>query len=213
MGIEEQKKKLMEPGHRYRWGDRPKSLPYHVPGRAHYWAREASPVSLNRTVGELGVPEDVPTQTSMHRIATSIVPLKKHPISTQHWTFDSIVKCGARFHPVPRISATEADLSALIDGHEQSGIPYIIEGWHKHPNWPKDKFHIDWLCKNGPKGVHHFQCCYISFGSSLIDISVRNVHNWTDKSMGISEFVERSRAAPVFTSPEGTPHIPYHEFD
>lgn len=66
--------------------------------------------------------------------------------------------------------------------HETEGIPLIIYGWNRHPRWLQS-FNIDWLRMNGAQ-----------------DISVRNVHNWKDFDIPLSDFIERMRSSPVYTS-------------
>jgi hypothetical protein len=77
-------------------------------------------------------------------------------VSSKDWTVDALVKRGPRFREVPRVSALQPlpKLVAAIETHERSGVPLIIEGWHKHPEWPKNKFTVDWFREHGQQGTH-----------------------------------------------------------
>lgn len=80
---------------------------------------------------------------------------QKISISSQDWTSaPALVKQGKRFELVPRVSISAHELSSTIQAHERSGVPLIIEGLHKHTEWPKDMFHIDWLREHGQQGAH-----------------------------------------------------------
>ncbi|KAF9469170.1 hypothetical protein BDZ94DRAFT_1279126 [Collybia nuda] len=123
----------------------------------------------------------------MNRVVEPSPNPSKCRISTREWTLSSLIKSGERFHPVPRIIASSEPkrLLAKIENSEKTGIPLIIEGWHKHSRWLKEMFHIDNFRANGSA-----------------DIDVRNVHDWTDKTIPLSEFIAKSRAAPILAYPE-----------
>lgn len=58
-------------------------------------------------------------------------------IPPSQWEVKSMVKSSNNFNHVPRISAS-VSVNALLDKvreHEKSGVPLIIEGWHKRPDW------------------------------------------------------------------------------
>lgn len=65
------------------------------------------------------------------------------PISTREWTFADLLKQGERFHPVPRSKWTSEDLESRMKQYEESGAPFVIEGWNQHPRWPKKTFDVD----------------------------------------------------------------------
>ncbi|KAJ3568645.1 hypothetical protein NP233_g5586 [Leucocoprinus birnbaumii] len=109
-------------------------------------------------------------------------------VSTQGWTLDDLLQKGERFHPVPRSSFGSDDLESQIKRHEESGTPFVIEGWHKHSSWSKKAFSVDF--------------CLQYFKGKKEKINVRNVHTRQDKSMLFSEFVQRSRSVSTFAAPE-----------
>ena len=62
-------------------------------------------------------------------------------ISSQDLTLSDLL--GKGFLSVPRSSFQREDLDSHVKHHEKSGVPLIIEGWHKHHRWPKEIFGID----------------------------------------------------------------------
>lgn len=72
-------------------------------------------------------------------------------ITTSGWTLETLIASGPRFKPVPRISMDlpQAETSLALHNHEESGIPLVLEGWHKHEGWPVDLFNLEWLRNHG----------------------------------------------------------------
>ncbi|KAG6814509.1 hypothetical protein H0H92_000034 [Tricholoma furcatifolium] len=102
-------------------------------------------------------------------------------ISTRGWSLKDILENNKNFQPVPRYSLTDA--TQAIQAFEADGIPLIIQGLHEESKWLKKEFEPDWLLEHGQK-----------------EINVRNVHNWADKRIPSSEFIENCRAAPELTT-------------
>jgi hypothetical protein len=73
-------------------------------------------------------------------------------ITSKGWTLDKLIASGESFNEVPRVSASNPDLTSSVEEHERSGIPLIIEAWHKHPKWPKDLFTPENFCANVQQG-------------------------------------------------------------
>ncbi|TFK88097.1 hypothetical protein K466DRAFT_87058 [Polyporus arcularius HHB13444] len=104
-------------------------------------------------------------------------------LTCKQWDVQDMVKTHSNFRPVRRVSALAppAELLRELAEYEKSGLPLIIEDWHKHPGWKGELLGIDWLLANvGDK-----------------EIPVRNVHNRKDTTMKMSRFVEVSRAQDV----------------
>ncbi|KAG5354022.1 hypothetical protein C0989_009718 [Termitomyces sp. Mn162] len=118
----------------------------------------------------------------MNHVVNPPSPLDSR-ISTCGWIFEDLLKKGKRFRPVPRVPLKEA--TKAIIRFDKDGVPLIIEDLHKESGWPKEDFHPDWLKDNGYK-----------------EISVRNVYDWTDKTMIFEDFIEKSRSMPTFASPQ-----------
>jgi hypothetical protein len=96
------------------------------------------------------------SRTNGPTIASSRMRAAHTPaISTKGWTFESVLQHGERFRPIERIKATasEADIQKAIRRYEDEGIPMIIEGWHKHEQWPKDMFSLDFFKKHCGTGM------------------------------------------------------------
>ena len=74
-------------------------------------------------------------------------------ISTAGWTFDGLLVAGQRFREVPRISIDSDNLQAVLDEHEKSGVPLIVEGLHNRPEWPRDIFNPDWFSAHGQQST------------------------------------------------------------
>ncbi|KAH7097092.1 hypothetical protein BKA62DRAFT_717527 [Auriculariales sp. MPI-PUGE-AT-0066] len=66
---------------------------------------------------------------------------------------EEILLLGRRFRPVARVSIArpEHDVQRALDDALKRGLPLIIEGWHKLPNWDARAFAIDALSNaSGP---------------------------------------------------------------
>ncbi|KAI0721127.1 hypothetical protein C8T65DRAFT_786041 [Cerioporus squamosus] len=103
------------------------------------------------------------------------------------WDVKDMVEAHRNFRPVRRISALAPldELLRELAEYEKSGVPLIIEDWHKHPRWQGELLGIDWLLAHvGDK-----------------EIPVRNVHDRKDATMTMSQFVEVSRAQDVHHVP------------
>ena len=139
MTIEEQRKKLKSTGHN--WGDKPRQLGHHVDDTNINLNAHKS-LSLSLALG-CAFDSDAMPSNDIQRMVQLISRPQKPEISTAGWTLDSILQSSKRFHLVPRVPCSNVGLQAAIDAYEDSGVPLIIEGWHKHEKWPKDMFGID----------------------------------------------------------------------
>ncbi|KAJ7271917.1 hypothetical protein B0H12DRAFT_1008395 [Mycena haematopus] len=114
-------------------------------------------------------------------------------LSCKNWTLDSLLRKSKNFEHVPRwrLSPTRsvADQVKLHDDINP-GVPLVIEGLHKHPKWLKNEFTPEWFQANGPEVI-----------------SVRNVHDRTDKDMPFSDFIVRTRATCPFKPPNETERL------
>ena len=67
--------------------------------------------------------------------ATSTRQTHRQPfISTRGWTIDGLLARSESFCEVPRVSAS-VDVLSAINGHDQAGVPMIIEGLHESHAW------------------------------------------------------------------------------
>lgn len=147
---------------------------------------------------------DATTAVNMDYVVTE--PPHSKIISSKDWTVDALVKRGPRFQRVPRVSATApvSRLCSVIEDHERTGIPLIIEGWHKHRKWDKKLFTVDWFREHGRQGV----LAVIPVLSDVLtlcslDVKARNVHDWSDKNVLISELIDKQRAISTSITPDG----------
>ncbi|KAG2157278.1 hypothetical protein DEU56DRAFT_905932 [Suillus clintonianus] len=116
--------------------------------------------------------------------------LTKPLISTKGWTLAQLVKKSPDFHPVDRVHFDDPMLMQTIRMHEDSGTPLIIEGFHEHESWPADLFTLDWLSEHGKPGA-----------------SARNVRNWADFDLPLSELIRKLRATPIYASENETERL------
>ncbi|CAA7271539.1 unnamed protein product [Cyclocybe aegerita] len=112
-------------------------------------------------------------------------------ISTNGWSLDGLLARGNNFHHARRVRATSSQLSDILKDHEQNGIPLVVEGLHEHRNWKKDMFALE-----------RFES-----ESASKNISVRNVHNWSDKTIPLKEFIATSRSAGPFAKENETERL------
>lgn len=145
MTIESRRRELL--ANRRQWGDPvssvphtgcPPSTPDHIRENINPSAT-ASPIVEpfdNDSLGPLGGPVD-PTYLQIP------IPVNNTMISTKGWTLDSLIKQSINFHHVRRVSALSSSLSQIIDDHEESGLPLVVEDCHKHPNWSKCEFTLE----------------------------------------------------------------------
>lgn len=69
--------------------------------------------------------------------------------STRGWSLNLLLETGPNFHDVRRVSATSPDLGDTIRNiFEIKGRPLVIEGFHQHPQWPKEMFTLEHFEKN-----------------------------------------------------------------
>ncbi|PFH54192.1 hypothetical protein AMATHDRAFT_135283 [Amanita thiersii Skay4041] len=123
----------------------------------------------------------------MNVIPASTQSLNHVFVSAKGWSLDQILSANPNFTPVPRITPQKFLSETSSD---ELNEPLIVEGWHKQPGWPRLKFNLDWFKLHGPQGP---------------EISVRNVRNWTDRPMSLSDFLDKSRQTP--------PHALEHELE
>ncbi|KAG9318700.1 hypothetical protein JVU11DRAFT_796 [Chiua virens] len=118
-------------------------------------------------------------QTPMRRPSAYPRPL----ISTFGWELQSIVASSPNFRHIERVHYTSpnANVDLVIKEFERSGKPMIINGWNRHPRWPRSMFNIEWLKTNGDQNP-----------------TVRNVHNWTDFKLPLDEFIKKLHDCPVY---------------
>ncbi|KAG1756605.1 uncharacterized protein EDB91DRAFT_1041222 [Suillus paluster] len=130
------------------------------------------------------------TSTIVNDGTTTKHLLTKALITTKGWTFTELVKKAPNFRPVDRVHFEDPTLTQTIRMHEDSGNPLIIEGFHEHESWPADLFTLDWLREHGKQGA-----------------SVRNVHNWADFDLPLSELIHKLRATPRYASEHETERL------
>lgn len=101
-----------------------------------------------------------------------------HKIQAKDWSLEHLLS-NTNFRSVRRVSALLPTSRLLheLESHERDGLPLIIEGWHKHPQWPKDLFDMEWLLKHC--GHHKWH--------------VRNVRDRSDKEITLADFIQWSR--------------------
>lgn len=126
------------------------------------------PCLLSMSKSGSAAPEEPGTSTDLNKAlqdATIAAPNMEYEVtqqtrpkifvSSKDWSVGGLLQQGeSRFKEVPRVSAlAPLELLSAIQQHEESGIPLIIEDWHKHPKWPKDKFTLDWFREHGQQGA------------------------------------------------------------
>lgn len=90
-------------------------------------------------------------------------PIPLPMISTKGWTLDSLINKSLNFHHVRRVPASSSSLPQIINDHENSGVPLVIEDCHKHPSWPKEEFTLDSFASTTSNGYFYlsikiYQC-------------------------------------------------------
>ena len=90
---------------------------------------------------------------------------------------------------------TEADLLRKLEEHEMSGVPLIVEDWHKHQHWPGDLFNLDWLLEHYGDHSKSFITVLVTCSFRFtIEWQVRDVRTCTDTDVTLGEFIRWSRA-------------------
>jgi hypothetical protein len=164
MGFEQRRSELMakQPD----WGDSPsppslsKQVEWPSPrSQSGSEARESS--ALVATCDEdvdCEPPQPVPDDLIMREPKARKKPIVKPRamISCQDWTLETLVRTSKNFHHVPRIRGSRTrSTAAQIQEHEDAnqGVPLVVEGLHKHPEWIQHKFTPEWFEDNGPTGA------------------------------------------------------------
>jgi len=69
-------------------------------------------------------------------------------VSTRGWTLEDILARSDNFCAVPskNVEHLAADeIQILIRDFEESGIPLLMQNWHKRPGWNPNLFSPSWL--------------------------------------------------------------------
>ncbi|KAF8212090.1 hypothetical protein K438DRAFT_1567794 [Mycena galopus ATCC 62051] len=109
-------------------------------------------------------------------------------LTCKDWSRDWLLSQSKNFEHVPRVRwSANKSVADQIKHHEATnpGVPLVVEGLHKHSKWPTSKFTPKWFQANGPDAI-----------------SVRNVHDRTDKDIAFSDFIARTRAISPFKTPD-----------
>ena len=64
---------------------------------------------------------------------------------SEDWTVDEVVAHNSHFKYPPRISLDSADLTRHLQGCGEDGVPLVIEGLHKHPEWEAGLFNLEYF--------------------------------------------------------------------
>lgn len=90
--------------------------------------------------------------------------------STRNWTLKTILDQAPNFYAVDRVSATSdaLDLTEAVTHHEREGIPLVIEGVHKHPEWPQHVFTLDEFSNGTSPGMFNSSLQRLLFFTTLI---------------------------------------------
>ncbi|KAJ6502419.1 hypothetical protein C8R45DRAFT_619402 [Mycena sanguinolenta] len=206
MGLEQRRKQLM--ANQVHWGDQwvdspsPPQLSKHVDfggsssqssSSSARDSRDTSPSIVARDEDSLSVDDAhnlVPDDSIMMGRQERRKP---EPVDTQailtckNWTLESLIQTSNNFYHVPRVKWSQTkSVAAQIKNHDTKnpGVPLVVEGLHKHPRWLKDEFTPEWFQDNGPEVI-----------------SVRNVHDRTDKDIPFADFMARTRATSQFKKP------------
>ncbi|KAF9475840.1 hypothetical protein BDN70DRAFT_883160 [Pholiota conissans] len=100
--------------------------------------------------------------------------------STKNWTLGGILSQGSNFHAVHRVSILSDALSETILEYDAQGVPLVIEDFHKHPEWPQYLFTLDKFIDGTSPNIH-----------------VRNVHDCTDSTLPLKDFISKCRLSNV----------------
>jgi len=129
MTIEERRRdlKLAAP----KWGDPPPHIPHHV-GNKQAKARGM------RNLADFDL--ECASSLNMERAVEYISPSS---ITTSGWSLSTLLGSSKNFLPVHRIPFNTPDLHTKIEDFEKSEVPFIVQGWHNHEQWPQHLFDID----------------------------------------------------------------------
>ncbi|KAJ3557027.1 hypothetical protein NM688_g1700 [Phlebia brevispora] len=105
-----------------------------------------------------------------------------HIVSSKDWKIDDLLSQGSNFKEVKRVSAlSEEEMLRVIEEHESSGEPLIVENWHLHPKWPEEMFSAGWLLDRIGRDTWR----------------IRNVRDRTDIDMTVEDFIRHSQTTTV----------------
>ncbi|KAJ7632753.1 hypothetical protein FB45DRAFT_1026885 [Roridomyces roridus] len=156
-------------------------------------ARSRQPAITDAPINDLDAQEErdrqIMNQPLLRPVNASPLPIH----SCQGWSLESLLSQSNNFEPVPRVSWSPTETTeAQIRRHERAnpGVPLVVDGLHRHPKWMKEKFTPAWFERNGPQ-----------------EISVRNVHDRFDKTVGISDFLAYAQDAAHFATPGETERL------
>ena len=135
--------------------------------------------------------------------------MRTSTIASKDWILADLMKDSNNFQEVRRVSCLDNAWTATAEECERQGIPLIVEGWHAHHSW-LEAFSADFLVARHPsegKLCATLQCVSSLNHMCISVVSVRNVGNFKDADMTLSDFVEYSRMAPPHSN-RGIPLLP-----
>ncbi|KAF9227649.1 hypothetical protein BS17DRAFT_774094 [Gyrodon lividus] len=141
------------------------------------------PASLSTGASHSGTPDFQPKPDPPHPDHNIYHERRRPLVTTLGWDINAIIASSPNFHRMGRVHYSSPAASIGINEYEKDGVPLIIQGWHRHPRWPKSMFNVEWLQKNGDQNP-----------------TVRNVHNWTDFKITIEEFIQKLRNGSPYAS-------------
>ncbi|KAF8911972.1 hypothetical protein CPB84DRAFT_1700931, partial [Gymnopilus junonius] len=133
--------------------------------------------NVNNNIGLL------PTVTDATTSSGSARPIAM--TSTIGWTLDALLGHSPNFIATKRISAASEDLAKILQDYERRGEPLVVEGYQSHPKWPRELFTMENFIKDAVSN----------------EITVRNIHDWTDRRMNITDFAASSRSVGHYITP------------
>jgi methionine synthase II (cobalamin-independent) len=92
-------------------------------------------------------------------------------MATKGWSLDSLISSSRTFRAVDRVPASSSELSEVIKDHERTGLPLVVEGFHRHENWPTKMFTIEGFEKySESSGIYFAFDQYLPNSSSIPQI-------------------------------------------
>lgn len=89
---------------------------------------------------------------------TDRVPASR--ISVEGLDIDELVSSSSNFFHVPRFPIFSEELSATLADHEAKGIPLVVSDIHEHPQWPSEKFTLEYFAQTAPTSPFN-RFCYL----------------------------------------------------
>jgi hypothetical protein len=96
------------------------------------------------------------------------------------------------------------EIQFVVRDFEESGIPLLMQNWHKRPGWNSNLFSPSWLYdEEGDSSPSIYPICRCLKSNNSLELKVRNLYDREDRDTTLSEYLNYASLAPPYATDEG----------